>query len=83
MEIKRLPEGYEIESLPKTTDMETKFGKFHSSITLEEGGNILIVHRLLFHQGNYPKEDNTDFMDFRKNVATQYAAKIIVKKSGE
>ena len=43
--------------------METKFGKFHSSITLEEGGNILIVHRLLFHQGNYPKEDNTDFME--------------------
>ena len=63
--------------------METKFGKFHSSITLEEDGNILIVHRLLFHQGNYPKEDNTDFMDFRKNVATQYAATIIVKKSGE
>lgn len=79
----RLPEGYEIESLPGTTDIETKFGKFHSSITLKEGGNMLIVHRLLFHQGKYPKEDYTAFLDFRKNVAMQYAAKIILKKSEE
>ena len=33
--------------------------------------------------GNYPKEDYTDFLDFRKSIATQYGAKIILKKSGE
>ena len=78
-----LPEEYEIESLPKTTNLNSKFGKFHSSITPGEGGNILIVHRLLVYQGNYPKEDYTDFLDFRKKIAAQYGAKIILKKSGE
>ncbi|KAA5428495.1 hypothetical protein F2Y74_28915, partial [Bacteroides cellulosilyticus] len=79
----RLPEGYEIESLPKPVDQESKFGKFRSSITLGDAGNVFIVHRLLYHQGNYPKEDYTDFLDFRKSIATQYGAKIILKKSGE
>ena len=77
------PEGYEIESLPKPVDQESKFGKFRSSITLGDAGNVFIVHRLLYYQGNYPKEDYTDFLDFRKNIATQYGAKIILKKSGE
>lgn len=79
----RLPEGYEIESLPKSVDQESKFGKFRSSITLGDAGNVFIVHRLLYYQGNYPKEDYTDFLDFRKSIATQYGAKIILKKSGE
>ena len=79
----RLPEGYEIESLPKPVDQESKFGKFRSSITLGDAGNVFIVHRLLYYQGNYPKEDYTDFLDFRKSIATQYGAKIILKKSGE
>ncbi|EKU91087.1 DUF3857 domain-containing protein [Bacteroides oleiciplenus] len=77
----RLPEEYEIESLPKTADLESKFGKFHSSITLGEGRNVFIVHRLQVYQGNYPKEEYPDFLNFRKNVATQYGAKIILKRT--
>lgn len=76
----RLPEGYGIESLPETADLNSKFGKFHSSITLGEDQNILIVHRLLYHQGNYPKEDYPDFIEFRKKIAAQYAANLILKK---
>ena len=77
----RIPEGYEIESLPKTADIESKFGKFHASVTLGEDKNIHIVHRLLFYHGDYPKDDYAGFSEFRKNVATQYGAKIILKKS--
>ena len=77
----RLPEEYEIESLLKTADLESKFGKFHSSITLGEGRNVFIVHRLQVYQGNYPKEEYPDFLNFRKNVATQYGAKIILKRT--
>lgn len=79
----RMPEEYEIESLPKTIDLESKFGKFYSSITLGEDRNIHIVHRLLFYQGDYPKEDYTAFTEFRKNIASQYDAKIILKRNGE
>ena len=77
----RLPEEYEIESLPKTAVLESKFGKFHSTITLGEGRNVFIVHRLQVYQGNYPKEEYPDFLNFRKNVATQYGAKIILKRT--
>ena len=77
----RLPEEYEIESLPKTANLESKFGKFHSTITLGEGRNVFIVHRLQVYQGNYPKEEYPDFLNFRKNVATQYGAKIILKRT--
>lgn len=79
----QLPEEYAIESLPKTTDLKSKFGEFRSSILPGEDRNILIVHRLLYYQGEYSKEDYADFLSFRKSVAGQYGAKIILKRKEE
>ncbi len=75
----QLPEGYLIESLPRTQNLEGKFGTFQTSIDVN-GREVCIVQRILMRRGVYPKEAYTEFADFRKQVAGQYDAKIILRK---
>ena len=75
----QIPEGYAIESLPKSYKAENNFGTFSSSLQVK-GKEIYIVHRLLMHKGVYPKESYKDFLEFRKQIAGQYNSKIILKK---
>ncbi len=75
----QLPEGYVIESLPRTQNLEGKFGTFQASIAVNDR-EVLIVQRILMKRGVYPKEAYTEFAEFRKQVAGQYNAKIILRK---
>ncbi len=75
----QLPEGYVIEALPRSQTKESKFGTFHSTIQVE-GREVRIVQQLLMKKGVYPKESYPDFADFRKQIAGQYSAKIILRK---
>lgn len=75
----RIPDGYTIESLPKTYRITNQFGSFSSSLQLKNK-ELHIVHRLLMHRGVYPKEEYKAFLDFRKQIAAQYGSKIVLKK---
>lgn len=72
-----LPEGYDVESLPVTQRLETSFGTFRSSIH-REGRSLHVVQRLCIRRGTYPKEQYARYLEFRKKVASQYGARIIV-----
>ena len=78
----RLPEGYEIESLPKPVDQESKFGKFRSSITLGDAGNVFYRSSPALSPRQLPQRRLYRFPGFPQSIATQYGAKIILKKSG-
>ena len=75
----QIPEGYTIESLPKTCQVTSSFGSFSSSLMIKDK-EICIIHRLLMHRGIYPKDVYKDFLEFRKQIAAQYSSKIILKK---
>lgn len=75
----RIPDGYVIESLPKTCRITNSFGSFSSSLLLKDK-EIHLAYRLLMHRGVYPKEVYKEFLDFRKQIAAQYGNKIILKK---
>lgn len=78
----RLPEGYEIESLPRITELKNDFGRFHFSIQCQ-GRDICIVQSLLLHRGTYSPKLYSEFALFMKEVANQYHSKIILRKSDE
>ena len=75
----RLPEGFEIESLPAPVIQETPFGSFQS-IILPAADKITILQRLHVKKGRYPKEEYANFIAFRKKAADQYKSKIIIRK---
>lgn len=74
----RLPEGYEIESLPRYNNLKTPFGIFQSSIEYKEK-EICIVQRVLIYRGVYPPETYAGFAKFRKEIAAQFQSKIILR----
>lgn len=74
-----LPSGYAIEGIPRTADLKSKFGSFRSEIQVN-GKDLLIVHRLFIPQGTYPAEEYAEFIEFRNQIARQYAGRIILKK---
>lgn len=77
-----LPEGYEIESLPRTSQLNKDFGEFQSSIKCQDK-DIHVTQRLLLRQGVYSPEVYAEFSAFMKEVASQYYSKIILRKAEE
>jgi hypothetical protein len=77
-----LPEGYKVESLPKDTLLESKFGSYSISFK-ETAENKIEYHRNLIiriiRKGTYPSEDYTAYRSFRKKIAKLDKSKNIIK----
>jgi Domain of Unknown Function with PDB structure (DUF3857)/Domain of Unknown Function with PDB structure (DUF3858) len=74
-----IPEGYEIEALPKNISIKNKFGEY--VIQIENVNNKIIYSRkLLINKGDYPKEEYESYRDFRKKVFKLDNSKIVLKK---
>lgn len=74
-----LPEGYAIESVPAGVSLQQPFGEFVQQIR-QDGGQFLVINRLLIHAGTYPPQIYPAFADFMKKVSTAYTAKAILVK---
>jgi len=75
-----LPEGYAIESAPKSQTVESEFGSY--TLECEVSGNevrILAVFKI--KSGIYPSELFEQWVEFRKNVSSICNGKVIVKKA--
>lgn len=74
-----LPEGYTVESLPKSLNLETNYGTFQSSYRIEEGV-LHILHRYQVHKGKFDKEEYENFRAFYNAVSGQYGGKVVLRK---
>lgn len=75
-----IPEGYEIEALPKDEKIEKPFGTFDSSIQTD-GQEIHVTYRLLMKSGDYDKSLFPELTDFLKTANKAYNQRIVIKKS--
>ncbi len=76
----KLPEGYEVESLPDETDLTSEFGRFRLSFSAIENGEIQVSRNILLKKGYYPKEDYQAFRSFMRSIAKHDKSKIIIHK---
>lgn len=74
-----IPEGFVIESLPKSFTFESKFGTFKANYK-QEGNNLQIVQQLFFKSGKYNKDEYELFNAFYGIASAQYGGKIILRK---
>ena len=76
----RIPEGYVVESLPKSMKIESPCLDFDSKIE-KKGDCINVCQRILFKAGTYTVEQMPDFeTDYNKMVAALNAT-IVLKKT--
>ncbi|MBO0331537.1 DUF3857 domain-containing protein [[Muricauda] lutisoli] len=75
-----LPEGVSPENLLDPIEVESKFGSYYASLEQVEPGVLKYQRKLLIKSGRYSKEDYKLYRDFRRKVARNDNAKIILNK---
>ena len=74
-----LPEGFQIESLPKGKTLNTEFGEYISTITQIEK-QVSYTREMTIKKGEWPKEKYADFVDFFSKIVEFDKAKLVMKQ---
>ncbi|WP_335964585.1 DUF3857 and transglutaminase domain-containing protein [Galbibacter sp. PAP.153] len=73
-----LPEGFEIEAMPKNETLESEFGSYALNLEKDSENNIIYQKEFFLKKGLYPKEKYADYRDFRKQISKLENAKIML-----
>jgi transglutaminase-like putative cysteine protease len=76
----KIPENYEIESLPSSFINNTKYGNYSVLVKKIDENTISYSRNLLIRQGQYPKEEYEAFRDFLREVNIRDNAKVVLIK---
>ncbi|MGB5420290.1 DUF3857 domain-containing protein [Algibacter sp.] len=76
-----LPSEYKIESLPKNATIENSFGSYKTEIRVKDENKLVYKREFIINDGEFPKEDYTNFRSFYKEVTNLDNTKIaLIKK---
>lgn len=75
-----IPTGFKLESMPKAVDLKTPFGRFSTTIKLEEGKTVKYTQTLNVFGGRYSKEQYEAFRSFFQQISKVSRSKIVIKK---
>ncbi|WP_394975247.1 DUF3857 domain-containing protein [uncultured Croceitalea sp.] len=75
----QLPKDYKLEALPQTIKIENEFGQYSASYEHDASTNIIFYSRELFiKSGRYSKEKYSNYRSFRKSIAKNDNAKVVL-----
>lgn len=75
----QIPEGYEIERLPKAKSFESTYGKYSSTISIT-GDKIIYVRKMEQNAGNYPADGWDVFRKYKRDIVKADKATAILRK---
>ena len=74
----KLPEGLVLESKPENISINSKFGEYKASFSINESGKLIYERSMLLNNGTYTKEDYQEFREFFKEVNKADQSKLIL-----
>lgn len=74
----QLPEGYQIESLPRPVQIDSDFGRFSSEV-VASGRQVTVIQQLYFPSGEYGAEKYNALNDFCDRMSAAYKSTIVLK----
>ncbi len=75
----KVPQGYEVENLPKSQKIQSKFGEYTSSFAFEND-MVVYTRSLSQNHGRYPAADYAELAAFYQNVHKSDRVKVVLKK---
>ncbi|WP_455498847.1 DUF3857 domain-containing protein [Coprobacter sp.] len=75
-----LPQEYQLESIPDTEFVQSRFGSFFSEIK-KESDSLTIVQRFYLKKDVYPAASQKELIDFLRLVKKAYNGKLVLKKN--
>ncbi|WP_299535236.1 DUF3857 domain-containing protein [Ulvibacterium sp.] len=77
-----IPNGYKVEALPDNVSLETRFGTYTMELDYDSETNALTYKRSFFlKKGTHPKEEYTNYRNFRKKIASADKAQAVIIKA--
>jgi len=74
----KLPDGYEIEAMPKSETIESEFGDYILNLKKDSDNHIIYQREFFLKKGFYDKKKYANYRDFRKKVSKLENAKIVL-----
>jgi hypothetical protein len=71
-----LPEGIYPEFLPEAVKIQSRFGEYEATFTIEQG-KLIYIRRLKMNKGEFPAESYTEFSEFFKSLNKADNTKIV------
>jgi hypothetical protein len=76
-----VPEGYSLESGIEETSYSSPFGTYHLSIKTEQGGQLIVLRKLVLNNSIQPTTEYETFLMFFKNIAKADKTKLVLTKA--
>ena len=77
----KIPDGYRLKKLPQPLRIDSKYGQYESELKLIDDATLLYNRKLTINSGQFPKEEYSDYRDFKRNVAKADNQKLILTKA--
>ncbi len=75
----KIPDGYEVDYLPKAETVDSPYGTYSCSCELQDG-KIKYTRKLVLKSGTYKKENYTEIYDFFDKVSNLDNSIVVLKK---
>jgi len=76
-----LPDGYQVESMPEDTLIESPYGTYSTSLSRVNDNSLLYKRSLNIKEGQFPREEYNAYRKFRRAVAKNDNQKILIIKN--
>jgi len=74
-----IPTEYKVESLPRTRNLSSKYGKYQSNIKIDDN-KIELIRTMSIYKGESPPSEYNDFYNFHKKIRKSEKAQIVLIK---
>ena len=75
----QIPEGFALENIAASMDLESEFGRFKSEIS-QQGNVVFVKQSLEVYAGQWPPSKYPDFVTFRNKLNEAYKARMVLSK---
>ncbi len=72
----RLPDEIYPEFLPEEVNIESPFGEYHATFTVEQG-NLVYIRRVKMNKGEFPPESYQELIDFYRGISKADNVKMV------
>lgn len=77
--ILKIPEGTEVEALPKPIEIKTQFGSYTYNVLKGNANEVLVKRELVLNNGLFDAASYNEFRSFRKAIAKADRSKMVLK----
>jgi hypothetical protein len=74
-----LPDGYQVETIPRGKTLSTEFGEYHSEVTVRDN-RAVYVRDLKVFIGAWPRENYSALVEFYTSIVNSDKAKLVLKE---